>query len=75
MLGYLNGILLSGLNQKPPFNCEDKMMTEDQIEDYFERIMDVLDRKFTHDMISEHDYNVRVESLKDWATYQLSKLQ
>lgn len=52
-----------------------KQLTEDQIEDYFERIMDALDRKFTYDIISEHDYNLKVEALKDWATEQLSKLQ
>jgi hypothetical protein len=50
-------------------------MTEDQIEDYFERMMDALDRKFTYDIISEHDYNLKVELLKEWATYQFSKLQ
>jgi hypothetical protein len=51
------------------------MLTEDQIEDYFERIMDALDRKFTYDIISEHDYNLKVRALKKWAEEHLSKLQ
>jgi hypothetical protein len=68
---FLKSKLLVPLLLKP----QEAIMTEDQIEDYFERIMDALDRKFTYDIISEHDYNLKVESLKEWAEEQLSKLQ
>lgn len=50
-------------------------MTEDQIEDIFERSMDALDKGFLNNMITEDRYDLCVEQLKEWAERQLSKLQ
>lgn len=50
-------------------------MTEDQIEQRFEREMDKLDKKYLNDTITAHSYNLMVELLKEWAEEQLSKLR
>lgn len=47
------------------------MLTEDQIEEIFERKMDSLDKKFLYDIISEEAYNLAVESLNEWAEEKL----
>jgi hypothetical protein len=50
------------------------MLTEDQIEERFERTMDSLDKKYLNDIITAHTYNLSVELLKEWAEEHLSKL-
>lgn len=50
-------------------------MTENQIENIFERSMDALDKEFLNNMITEDRYDLCVEQLKEWAEQQLSKLR
>ena len=51
-----------------------KLLTEEQIEEFVEHHMDRLDRRFNYDIISEHQYNLAVEALESWANEQLCKL-
>ena len=57
------------------FQSEEIMMTEDQIENVFESSMDSLDKQFLNNIITEEEYNLSVERLKNWATHKLILLQ
>jgi hypothetical protein len=51
------------------------MLTEDQIENIFERAMDLLDKELMTNKITQTIYEINIESLKEWAEQNLSQLQ
>jgi hypothetical protein len=50
------------------------MLTEEQIEYAFERVMDLLDKKFLNNTITQKMYETNVQLLNKWAEQKTPKL-